>query len=96
MHLAVSASHVRAAQCLLPSNSSTDNNTMVNKRVIEAVAGDAQHNSNKKRKIDTNKNQENAVYFRARDFRDEFGKAQEKSEKVQVYIDAVAEVQAQI
>jgi hypothetical protein len=96
MHLAISASRVHAAQCLLPSNSSTDDNTMVNKRVIEAAAGDAQHNSNKKHKRDTNKNQENAVYFRARDFRDEFGKAQEKSKKVQVYIDAVAEVQAQI
>ena len=93
MHLTVSASRVRAVQFLLPTKGSTDDNTM-NKRVSEAAAVQAQHNSsNKKHKPDTN---ENAVFFGARDFRDEFGKAQEKSKKVQVYIDAVADVQAQI
>jgi hypothetical protein len=67
----------------------------MNKRVSE-TASEVQQYSNKKHKLDTYHYHENAVCFVAQDFRDEFSKAQEKSKKVQVYIDAVAKAQAQV
>jgi hypothetical protein len=69
---------VMFARHLVSSHPSADDNTIVNKRVSEAAAGDTQHNNNNEHKLDTNINHENAVCFGAHDFHDEFGKAQEK------------------
>jgi hypothetical protein len=93
MYCEASASRVRAAQCLLPTTGGT-NDYNTNNRVVEAV--EPESNSSKKRKLDTNIDNENAVSFVARNFRDEFIKTRDKGKKVQVYMDAVAEVQAQV
>jgi hypothetical protein len=92
-------SRVRAAQCLLPATKGgTNNDTINNKRVIDVGECEVvEHNNNKRHKLDTtNSEHEVVVCFVTRDFRDEFAKTHDKSKKVQVYIDAVTEVQDQV
>jgi hypothetical protein len=90
-------SRVRAVQCLLPATKgATNDDTINNKRIIdsgECEVVEPPNNNNKRRKLDAD---ETVVCFVARDFRDEFGKTHDKSKKVQIYIDAVAEVQDQV
>jgi hypothetical protein len=93
LHCRASADRVRAVQCTLPTGTNDDDDNNANKRAIETT-GIPESNSTKKRKLDGDQN--NVVRFVARDYLVEFNKARTQKEKVEVYVDAVAEVQAQV